>query len=212
VSDEWASCRPLNLASSAPQSPARQNRAGRGGKFSRRSIEHEPRLMAPMLSPPPNRHVAGASQESELTERVTACGDIRDQLLSTSATEIRCDGTFSFSFAATAQPASWFSKPTRQFPTEPVSQTLNAQFHPCQISLHVDGQNRTHPRPRQWLWLVGDGFASCPLLQRLAQSFSPCYAFLAHQETPRPAVLHCVPAFQVQRSKPLPQTSHRGRE
>jgi hypothetical protein len=44
------------------------------------------------------------------------------------------------------------------------------------------------------------------------QTFFPCFAFLAHQETLRLAVLHCVAAFQVQQGKPPPLTSHRDRE
>ncbi len=36
--------------------------------------------------------------------------------------------------------------------------------------------------------------------------------FLAGQETPVYPVLHCVAALRVQRCKPLPLTSHRGRE
>ncbi len=52
-----------------------------------------------------------------------------------------------------------------------------------------DAQNRAHPRPRQWLWLAGGGCASCPLLQRLAQSFFPFvfHAFLAENKKRRSA-------------------------
>jgi hypothetical protein len=70
--------------------------------------------------------------------------------------------------------ASWFGKPKRSVSrVEFISQTLNAPTDPCQISLRPMAGTRAHPRPRQWPWLAADGFASCPLLQRLARSFFP---------------------------------------
>jgi hypothetical protein len=90
-----------------------------------------------------------------------------------------------------------------------------------------NGQNRAHPRPRQWLWLAADGCASCPLLQRCSPKFLPLgFAHSSrNQETPVCTVLHCVTALAhpkkyyflgtpswVQQRKPLPVTSHRGRE
>jgi len=50
------------------------------------------------------------------------------------------------------------------------------------------GQNRAHPRPRQWPWLAGGGFASCPLLQRCSPKFLPLgYAHSSRDKKPRSA-------------------------
>jgi hypothetical protein len=49
--------------------------------------------------------------------------------------------------------------------------------------------------------LVGRGWLRLlpPCCNGDPQTFFPCFAFLAHQETSRPAVLHCVSALRVQR-------------
>jgi hypothetical protein len=110
--------------------------------------------------------------------------------------------------------ASWSSKPSiSRSQAGCVSRTLNAAT-PLPNLLARDGQNRAHPRPRQWLWLAGGGCASCPLLQRCSPKFLPLgFAHSSrNQETPVCPVLHCVAALRVQRCKPLPVTSHRGRE
>ena len=84
----------------------------------------------------------------------------------------------------------------------------------CQISLRLMPGTRALPRPRQWLWLAGDGCASCPLLQRLAQSFFPWAAPIPRGTKKR----RSAPSSTTFRPcgcsecKPLPQTSHRGRE
>ena len=75
--------------------------------------------------------------------------------------------------------------------------------------------NRTHPRPRQWLWLAGDGYASCPLVATADGNFLPrlrCACLLAGQESPRPPSSTPFRPFRCNGSKPLPETSHRGRE
>lgn len=94
-----------------------------------------------------------------------------------------------------------------------------------QISLRLIAGTRAHPRPRQWLWLAGDGCASCPLAATAQPKVSSpgLRPFLARQETPVCGVLHCVPAHHpfglpngtlsaCSACKPLPETSHRGRE
>jgi hypothetical protein len=61
--------------------------------------------------------------------------------------------------------------------------------------------------------LVGRGRLRL-LPQRCSPKFLPlgCAHSSRNQETPVCPVLHCVAALRVQRCKPLPQTSHRGRE
>ena len=106
-----------------------------------------------------------------------------------------------------------------------VSRILNAPTDPCQISLRPTARTRAHPRPRQWLWLAGDGCASCPLLQRRTETFFPdCAALVSSRDKKapvrRPPLRSGPPPIRlaewdpecVQRCKPLPQTSHRGRE
>ena len=130
------------------------------------------------------------------------------------ATEIRHDGTSPFTArSAECRVLVWQSHPVtsrsrmRQPDIERANRSL-PNFLACEC------QNRAHPRPRQWLWLARDSCASCPLLQRCSPNFLPlgCAHSSRKQETPVCTVLHCVSVLRMQRFKPLPQTSHRGRE
>jgi hypothetical protein len=126
--------------------------------------------------------------------------------LSSAATEIRCDGALSFE-ALSAEYCVLVDKPKRSVSrAEFISRTLNAPTNPCQISLRPMAGTRAHPRPRQWPWLAGGGYASCPLLQRCSPKFLPlgCAHSSRNQETPVCPVLHFVAALRVQRCKPLP--------
>jgi hypothetical protein len=50
-----------------------------------------------------------------------------------------------------------------QFRSEASSPDIERTNEPLPNFLASDGQNRIHPRPREWPWLAGDGCASCPL-------------------------------------------------
>ena len=110
--------------------------------------------------------------------------------------------------------ASWSSKPSiSRSQAGCVSRTLNAPT-PLPNLLARDGQNRAHPRPRQWLWLAGDGCASCPLLQRCSPKFLPLgCAHSSRDKKPRsaPSSTSLRPCG-CSSASPLPVTSHRGRE
>ena len=111
--------------------------------------------------------------------------------------------------------ASWSASPQDQFRGAGcVSQTLNAPTDPCQISLRATARTAlTHGLVNGFGW-QGAAAPLAPCCNGAAQSFFPWAfrPFLARQETPVCPVLHYVAALRVQRCKPLPQTSHRGRE
>ena len=126
------------------------------------------------------------------------------------------------SFAATVHPhrspadcAFRFGKPMLAFwRIASIAPTLNARIHICQISLRLIARTAlTHGLVNGCGW------------QRTAAPLAPCCngwpevsspGRAAHssrnQETPVGTVLHCVAALRVQQGKPLPVTSHRGRE
>jgi hypothetical protein len=91
---------------------------------------------------------------------------------------------------------------------------LNARIHICQISLRPIARTAlTHGLVNGFGW-QGTATPLAPCCNGSARSFFPWAfrPFLAKQESPVCTVLHFVVALRVQQGKPLPLTSHRGRE
>jgi hypothetical protein len=106
-----------------------------------------------------------------------------------------------------------------------IAPTLNARIHICQISLRPIARTAlTHglvnglgwQRAASPLALCCNGWpevSSPGLATPSLRDGDPDGAHSSrNQETPVCTVLHCVAALRVQQGKPLPLTSHRGRE
>jgi hypothetical protein len=142
------------------------------------------------------------------------CQRIVQAVLSPAPTEIRRDGALSF-MALSAEcrvlvrqaQAISFAGGVHQPDIECANRSL-PNF------LATDGRNPRSPTSSS-MALVGSGrLRLLPFAATVGPKFLPLgYAHSSRkQETPVCTVLHCVAALRVQQSKPLPETSHRGRE
>ena len=197
------------------KAPSGSSGRGMGALVSRSPVGRGPERVMWLPSPPANRladrRVAGRHAARMVRGLHYGVWPVAQ---SASSTNTRCDGAFSSIIAPAECRVLVQQAHPISFSVGLVSRTLNAPTNPCQNSLRPMPGTRAHPRPRQWLWLAGDGCASCPLLQRLAQSFFPWAAPIPRGTKKR----RSAPSSTTFRPcgcsecKPLPQTSHRGRE
>ena len=195
---------PARPTTKSPQSPVRQNRTGQRREVSRRSIGLRPR---------PDEGKASITHD-----RVTQIGAPRVPLCPNKGRGIR------FGLCPVCPLGSVHRHPMRRcvflfrqhrqgmsIPVQQARRAISTGVFAPDIERRPDLRqissgllaNRTHPRPRQWLWLAGDGCASYPLAATVQPKVSSLglRPFLARQETPVCTVLHSVSALRVQREQ-----------
>lgn len=135
------------------------------------AVGHEPDWM--MSNPiSASEQAGGSGRDATLTESVAAFLRSAPAALSPATTESGAKGRFHSLPCRqnVATPSGNLIIAFRQRVRQPDIERANRSSPNL---LAREGQNRAHPRPRQWLWLAADGCASCPLLQRGSPKFLP---------------------------------------